>query len=330
MIGLTRSCDVHQHLWPEPLLEALRRRRTPPYLDGWTLVTAHEPPYDVTPDDHEPTLRSALDPDRDLVLVSLSTPIGVEALPADEAQPLLDAWHEGLCELAEQTAGRFGGWAAANEHEPDLTSLSRLLDRDWVYGLQLSAHQLATPAAVEACAEILQLCERADRPVLVHPGPATLTPDAPDWWPAIIDYPAQLSAAWWAWRVAGRQVTPNLRICFAAGAGLAPAQHERFRARSEQAFTIDANVFVDTSSYGRQGVDALVRALGIDAPVLASDRPYATPSDPQLGAAAWHAISVSNPARLLGAWTEASCPTPPNPPSTRPNLDAEPDTTQQA
>ena len=40
-------------------------------------------------------------------------------------------------------------------------------------------------------------------------------------------------------------------------------------------FVVDPNAFVDTSSYGRQGVDALSRALGIDVLVLGTDRPYA-------------------------------------------------------
>ena len=67
-------------------------------------------------------------------------------------------------------------------------------------------------------------------------------------------------------------------------------------------------MFVDTSSYGRQAVDHLTRALGIDPVVLGSDRPYAQPIDQpngqswefDLGDAARHAISVNNPRRLLG------------------------------
>jgi hypothetical protein len=29
----------------------------------------------------------------------MSSPLGVEALPAEQARPLLDAWHEGVGEL---------------------------------------------------------------------------------------------------------------------------------------------------------------------------------------------------------------------------------------
>src|SRR5689334_3705066 len=33
------AVDLHQHLWPEPFVELLRRRSSAPYLRGWTLVT---------------------------------------------------------------------------------------------------------------------------------------------------------------------------------------------------------------------------------------------------------------------------------------------------
>ena len=58
-------------------------------------------------------------------------------------------------------------------------------------------------------------------------------------------------------------------------------------------------MYVDTSSYGPQALDALVRVLGIDVLALGSDRPYARPLDRLLGDAATHAIRVANPRRLL-------------------------------
>jgi hypothetical protein len=71
-------------------------------------------------------------------------------------------------------------------------------------------------------------------------------------------------------------------------------------------------VFVDTSSHGRQAVDALVRVLGIDALVLGSDRPYAQPFDLPateggldlgLGPAGDLAITSRNPHRLVHGGT---------------------------
>lgn len=304
--GSPTSVDVHQHLWPAALVEALRRRRTAPRLVGWTLHLAGEPPYEVDPAAHEPAKRAAAEPaDRSLALVSLSAPLGIEALPPAEGEPLLGAWHEGAAELPAP----FAAWASVSDIEPDVVGLARHLDHGFV-GLQLSATALATPAAIERLAPVLEVCARADRPVLVHPGPTPVRDGAsrdgvdrlPDWWPALVHYPAQLQAAWWAWHVAGRGLVPGLRVCFAAGAGLAPAHHERLAARGGRLGRLDPDVFVDTSSYGPQALDALARVLGIDALVLGSDRPYAepiTPAELRMGAAATHAIQTDNPRRLL-------------------------------
>lgn len=293
---MTGYLDVHQHLWPAAFVEALRRRATAPMLRGWTLHTAGEAPYPVVAADHEPERRRDLDRAATRALVSLSSPLGIEYLPPDEARPLLDAWHAGVVELGAP----FGGWAAPSLVAPDLDELKRLLLDAGLCGLQVPAPALATPRALERLAPVLDVCAALNRPVLVHPGPAQPAADAPAWWPAVVDYPAQLQAAWWSWQQAGRALLPALRICFVAGAGLAPVHHERFAARSGRRLVVDRNVFVETSSYGRQGVDALIRALGIDVVVLGSDRPYAQPFvDPHLGAAALRAIRVDNPNRLL-------------------------------
>lgn len=294
---MTGHVDVHQHLWPAPFVEQLRRRSAAPMLRGWTLHTTGEPPYPVVAADHEPERRRAQDRTASRALVSLSSPLGIEYLPPDEARPLLDAWHAGVGELGTP----FGGWAALSLVAPDLDELRRLL-RAGMCGLQVPAPALATPRALERLAPVLDVCAALNRPVLVHPGPARPIDGGagPPWWPAVVDYTMQLQAAWWSWQQAGRSLLPALRICFVAGAGLAPVHHERFTARSGRRVVVDRDVFVETSSYRRQGVDALVRALGIDVVVLGSDRPYAEPfHDPHLGAAALRAIRVDNPNRLL-------------------------------
>lgn len=301
--------DVHQHVWPPELIDALRRRSAPPMLRDWTLTTAGEAPFTVHPDDHDPARRARHERGAARVLVSLSSPLGIEQLPPDEAQPLLAAWHQGVLGLPDP----FAGWASVASAEPDLDGLKGLFE-DGLCGLQLAATELATPAGVEHWAPVLDACAEANRPVFVHPGPvAAAAGERPSWWPAVVDYTAQLQAAWWSWRHVGRALLPNLRICFAAGAGLAPLHFERFAARGGGRSVLDRDAFIDTSSYGRQAVDALSRALGIDVIVLGSDRPYAQPPPPatpssaggppgrewHLGEAAHHAIRVANPTRLL-------------------------------
>jgi 6-methylsalicylate decarboxylase len=103
-----------------------------------------------------------------------------------------------------------------------------------------------------------------------------------------------------AFRAHGRPRHPRLRVGFAMLAGLAPLHGERFAARSGDRTVLDPDVFVEISSYGTRAVDATVRVLGIDVLVNGSDRPYAAPVAPDLGAAALSALRGANPLRFLG------------------------------
>ncbi|WP_345453676.1 amidohydrolase [Nocardioides marinquilinus] len=296
------AVDVHQHAWPRALVEQLRTRSTSPRLDGDVLHLDGEPPYDVDPAAHVVADRRARDARDgiDLALLSLSSPLGIETLPPEDAAPLLEAWHDLVAELGEG----HGLWAAPGLVEPDLDLLRARLALPGVHGLQVPATSMLDPAALERLAPVLAVAEDADRPVLVHPGPAAPASSAvPSWWPALTDYPAQLAAAWFAWHVAGRSLLPRLRICFAALAGLAPLHHERLAARGGGLGAVDRRVFYETSSYGPRAVDAMVRVVGVDAIVHGSDLPYAEPRDPGLGEAFSHALHVTNPHHLLNGGT---------------------------
>ncbi len=290
------TIDVHQHLWPPPLIEALRSRSRPPRLRGWTLELAGEPDYQVDPRDHDVDLRqaAAADGGLDLALVSLSSPLGIELLAPAESRELLDAYHDGALELPEP----FGAWAAACLSEVDPDAVARELARGFV-GLQLPANALADERAYARAAPLLNVLEDAGRALFIHPGPARVPRDAPDWWPTIVSYVQQMHEAWYAFRAFGRPRHRRLRVCFAMLAGLAPLHGERFLARTRQRTVVDENVFLDVSSYGMRAIDATVRVLGIDALVEGSDRPYASPDLPDLGAAALSAICGANPLRLL-------------------------------
>ncbi len=296
------ATDVHQHLWPEELVDRLRARTRPPFLRGWTLHTDGEPPYEVDPDAHDPQARVAVD-ERDGIgtaCLSLSSPLGIEGLPRRDAAPLIRAWHRGVASLPTH----FRAWASVPAADPDLEGLRGLLGDPRYVGLQLPATQLLTPAAWERAFPVLAVAEAADVPVLVHPGPvsrAALDRDVPGWWAPVVAYTHQQTAAWWGWQAAsGRSSFPGLRVVFAAAAGLAPVHHERHTLRGGTEQPVDPQVYVDSSGYGPRALDAVVRVLGIDALVLGSDRPYAPPIPELFGEAATHAVRVSNPARLLG------------------------------
>ena len=199
--------DVHQHIWPDGLIERLRARTTAPRLEGWTLYLDGEPPYPVDPAAHDPAARAAQAraDGLDLALVSLSSPLAIEWLPPAEAAPLLAAYHDGALALPEP----YRAWAAAGLAEPDPAGLEEVLGRGFA-GLQLPADALADEAGWVRCAPLLAVLERLGLPLLVHPGAAPAT-GGPSWWPALVPYVQQQHAAWFAFRVFGRARHPRLR-----------------------------------------------------------------------------------------------------------------------
>jgi 6-methylsalicylate decarboxylase len=299
------AIDIHQHLWPEPLLSALSRRREPPMLlrraEDWAVRLRGEPETPVDLADHDPERRVALvhADGLDRALVAPSVPLGVEALPADEAEPLLDAYHQGVAALPDE----FGAWAAVGLAEPDPVALAQLLDAGFV-GACVAADALADPEGFDRMGPVLETLERRGAPLFVHPGPAPAADQErmPVWWAALNDYVASMQAAWHAFAVWGREAHPTLRVCFAMLAGLAPLQRERLVARGGTAIS-DPHVFLDVSSYGGRVVDGVLREVGVDRLVEGSDRPVAEPIDLALGDAVGAALRERNPARLLSATT---------------------------
>jgi hypothetical protein len=299
------ATDVHQHLWTEGLVEALARRRREPCVRrdgrGWRVCLAGEPDSAFGPATHDPAqrLRSARAAGLDRVLVCSSLPLGVEALPEDEARPLLDAWHAGV-----RAAGRgFGLWGSVPVDGGAPRDVDDLLDGGAV-GVALPAGALAGPRAVAAAGGLLERLEARGAPLLVHPGPAghdaPLAAPAP-WWPALTRYVADMHDAWHAWIAWGRDAHPRLRVCFAMLAGLAPLHGERLAARGGPAGSArDPRLFYDTSSYGPRAWEAMAAAVGPDQLVFGSDRPVVDAVPP--GAGQWpggDALVRANVARLL-------------------------------
>ena len=265
--------------------------------DGWGLCIDGAPEEPFDPADHDADRRAALlDADGiDRALVALSPPLGVEALPSAEAEPLLAAYHDGVAELPAE----FGAWAAVGLADPAPPALSALLDRGFV-GACVAAQALGDPEGYERLGPVLETLERRDAPLLIHPGPAAICASPrPAWWPAVTDYVAAMQRAWHAFAAWGRAAHPRLRLCFAMLAGLAPLHRERLVARGGRPVS-DPEVFLDTSSYGLRAVDAIVREIGVDRLVYGSDRPVGSPAERSLGAAMEVALRERNPMRLLG------------------------------
>jgi hypothetical protein len=299
--------DVHQHLLPEQLIEALAERTRPPMLirqgSGWTFRVGGEPDSVLSFDATNVALRTVeiRRDDVDRALVALSTALGIETLPAEEALPLLEAHHRGVEDLPDS----FGGWGAVQLEAPDPAEVDAAIGRGCV-GISLPATALAGPAALDHVGPLLARLELQGAPLFVHPGPVAAPgeagprPPVPVWWPALTDYVAQMQAAWFAFLHGGRREHPRLRVLFAMQAGGAPLQLERFVARGGTApLAPDPLVFYDTSSYGPRMLEAMAGAVGVSQLVYGSDRPVVDPDPPELGPELGRLVRCTNPHSLL-------------------------------
>lgn len=298
--------DIHQHHWSEPLLLALSRRKEPPYVrldrGTWVLTAAGEADTRLSDADLDIEHREALlrENDIDVAVVAPSSPIGIEDLPAGEAQILFAAYIKGASELP----ARFRFWGATSVWRPDPEAVDAQLDAGAV-GIAIPAGALAAPEGFARMAEVLDRLERRGAPVFVHPGPgpyselALGTPQH-DWWPALTRYVAEMNASWHAFLAVGRSNHPSLKVVFAMLAGLAPLHADRLALRGGPAGRIkDPLVYYDTSSYGSQPIGAVAEAVGAEQLVFGSDLPVV--DGPHLPLEFDdEALLERNPSRLLG------------------------------
>ena len=270
------SFDIHQHLWPEQLVAALGRRTRPPCIDGDDLILDEGTfPAGLEAHDLDARLELLDAAGIDVAVVSLQPTLDCDGIPK-----LVDAYHEGILELVQAAGGRLRALAVGE-------------CRDGFAGACVPA-----PAIVAGVDELAAELVSAGQVLFVHPGPVPPPPSgSPSWWSALVDYPAQMQAAYAAWLVGGN---PELRIVFAFLAGGGPFQLERLRARGGEVPAMA--VYFDSASYGPLALRLTGEACGAGCLVFGSDAPV---MDAQAAAAAVEVAGVAeaalreNPARLL-------------------------------
>src|SRR5215212_7217437 len=142
--------DLHQHLWTEQLVSALARRTEPPFARSakgrFVVYSPHEGPATVEAGARA-VARRLDDLQRDRVgraVLAISSPIGVECLPRREAEPLLDAFEEGIADLPSP----FAAWGPIALEGAGAADVDRVLDAGCV-GVSLPAGALATPRRLD-------------------------------------------------------------------------------------------------------------------------------------------------------------------------------------
>ncbi len=277
--------DLHQHLWTEPLIDALGARSSLPFVRRTRGVTvlhsAAELPYVIDLEAETPARRADLlrSDGIDRAVVALSSPIGIEALDRPSALELIGAHLEGVRSLPAQ----FLAWGPIPLDGLGPDDVDEVLSHRCA-GVSLPAAALAGREALAESRPALERIAELGVPLFLHPGPApgsarseaSLT--EPLWWRALTDYVVQMQAAWFTFVTLGRREHPELEVVFAMLAGGAPLLSERLTTRGGPEFDLhDPLVFYDTSSYGPAAVEAVARRVGADRLVYGSDRPVIEP-----------------------------------------------------
>jgi 6-methylsalicylate decarboxylase len=280
------SFDVHQHLWPEELVAALKNRREIPRIRG-SMLELPEGRFEVDLDVHRLDRRlERLDRDGvDVAIVSFPPTMAWES-----ARELAVAFHEGIERLVGESQGRLRAFACG-ECRPGYAGAC-ISGRRLIAGVDGLASELAD----------------AGQALFVHPGPPEPAPaDAPPWWTAIVDYTAQMQAAFAWWINQGPGAAPGVPVVFAILGGGAPFQLERLRGRGGPDATdrLDPNVFLETASYGHRALELCLSMFGIRPLLYGSDVPVVDPG-PTLqaltgfGDAVKDVIMSENPTALFG------------------------------
>ena len=149
-----RAHDLHQHLWPEQFVTALRARREPPLLAGDVLMT-REGRFPALLENHDPETRvRLLDRDGiDVAALSLQTSLGLETLSASERESLEETWVAGIREVVAASNGRF-------------TALAPSRRREGLAGVSVGSHVLLD---LDRHADALAEAEEHGAFVFVHP-----------------------------------------------------------------------------------------------------------------------------------------------------------------
>jgi hypothetical protein len=278
------SFDVHQHFLPPPLIEALRARAEAPRLvDAMLELGEGSFPFDQRDHDLERRL-ALLDRDgTDIAVVSLAPTMETEAYPV-----LRDAYHVGIRDVVSAAGGRLRALAAG-------------ACLDGFAGACVSAQAVMT-----GLGSLPDELARSDQVLFVHPGPpAPPPPGAPAWWAPVVDYTAQMQAAYFAWLADGVERHPDVHVVFAVLAGGAPIQLERLRSSGSDPGTArHPRIHLDTASFRSSALRLCLETLGPDQLVFGSDVPVIDGAPTlralaEMGEATLAAARSENPGRLF-------------------------------
>jgi 6-methylsalicylate decarboxylase len=263
--GQIAGVDIHQHFLPEEFLAALAARTRPPRLHDGHLDLGDQGRWPVDVAGHTLERRLALLDGMEIerAVISLQPSLGADWRDDGEGEELAAAWERGILELARASGGR-------------IVPLAARAPADGFAGVCVEAPALLD---LDRLAPLLDALGQTGGFLFVHPGNAHMPAGAPAWWAAVVDYTAQMQAAYAAWFAAGAARWPDLDVVFAILAGGAPIQLERMVSRGVTAReAMLPHVWFDTASYGKRALELTMSTFGVERMLFGSDAPVVDPA----------------------------------------------------
>jgi hypothetical protein len=271
--------DVHQHLWPESLVEALAERAA---ANGITIVRV----YGST--EHPSVTGSAFDDPAD-------------KRHATDGAPLR---HSGsTCSTTRKPSLR---GRITRVRAPRSAERGRLLAPRWAVSRRVSPARssprttwptstASPPARRPPAARALRLFIRV----------RSAACGAPARWASTIDYTAQMQRAYGRWLAHGVERWPDLRTCSRSSPEVRRSSSSAAQARGfDITNALHPTIFLDTSSYGRRALEFCLATFGARQIVFGSDAPVIDSTITlahvrSFGQAAVQALCHDNPTILL-------------------------------
>ena len=286
------AIDMHAHIIPPPLRDALRAREERPHLlpDGRFLmpvgvIPVHDGFWSMQD-------RLALMDAQRVAMQVLSLPclFGIDTLPPEDALPLTAAFNEGAAEFSAARPDRFRWLASLPLAAPQeaLARLAQAMDDPACLGVILPGDPFASLAGAQAMLPYLALIEqRGGGLVFIHPGRSPGASPRPDPYPDLAFARRQLDIQT---SVAETAITllysdllvpfPRVQVHLANLAGTLPMVMERIdntlATRPEAGDAVPARlgrVLTDVASLGPAAIGLAARVLGPESLLFGTDCP---------------------------------------------------------
>lgn len=170
--------DTHVHFLPQAIVDLLRARDHGPRIfagDGGErmAILRADMPYDGRFDNIALRLELMNRVGVDHQVQSLPGLFGIDALPADQSDPLTTAFNEGMAEIAVNHSDRFSYLAALPLDDMDLsvTRYRQARENMGALGMILPCHGFASLERAETYAPLFKAAAEIGGLIYVHPGP---------------------------------------------------------------------------------------------------------------------------------------------------------------